>query len=142
MEGKKEPIRTSTWVIMGVAVIFILGYLCYQSETFASILITIIIILVVAGTAWYLISAIFRSIYKDYEKYRIEEEKLLSKKNMEKSHKTYTTSRLSSKNVLFPSTITLTDFGIIIRDPVFYAGRESTIYKDINNKSKVSTYWF
>lgn len=45
---------------------------------------------------------------------------------MEKSHKTYTTSRLSSKNVLFPSTITLTDFGVIIRDPYFYAGKEST----------------
>jgi hypothetical protein len=45
---------------------------------------------------------------------------------MEKLHRTYTTSRLSRKNVLFPSSITLTDFGVIIRDPYFYAGREST----------------
>jgi hypothetical protein len=45
---------------------------------------------------------------------------------MEKIHKTYTTSRLSKGNVAFPSTITLTDFGVIIKDPIFYAGKETT----------------
>jgi len=53
---------------------------------------------------------------------------------MNKLHKTYTTSRLSAKNVLFPSTITLTDFGVIIRDPLFYAGKETT-----TPYSKIST---
>ena len=137
MEEKKESIRTSTWVIVGIAVIFILGYLCYQSETIASIVSVIVLVLIIAIPAWMLFRAIVRIMHKDYEKYRIEEEKLenekgfqeekpVSKKDIKKIHKTYTTSRLSSKNVLFPSTITLTDFGVIIIDPYFYAGKETT----------------
>lgn len=140
MESKKEHIRTSTWVIAGIAVIFILGWFCYQSETFASILSTVIIVLVVAGIVWYFPFAIYRAMHRDYNRYRveeeklIEEEKLMSKKNMKKLHKTYTTSRLSNKNVLFPSTITLTDFGVIIKDPYFYAGKET-----VTSYTKIST---
>lgn len=39
---------------------------------------------------------------------------------------TYTASRLAAGNRLFPSTITLTDFGVIIRDPFLFSGKEST----------------
>lgn len=40
--------------------------------------------------------------------------------------KTYTTSRVSSGNRLFPSTITLTDDHIVIKDPFLFGGHEST----------------